>query len=116
MRTTTMRRFLSLVHISIVSTRLKVIFTKISDVSNVFLGLALDKENQNDESEKAYNLAARTKASDPLVWQGLITLYEKQGSRKLGEYHESALHLAEIYMEAYVFISGNLTLVRILIE
>ncbi|KAL8797526.1 MAG: hypothetical protein Q9195_000342 [Heterodermia aff. obscurata] len=76
------------------------ILTKFSAVSNVFLGLALDKEDENDESEKAYNVAARAKASDPLVWQGLITLYEKQASRKLGEYHGSALHLAGIYMEA----------------
>ena len=92
------------------------ILTKFSAISNVFLGLALDKENENDESEKAYNAAASAKANDPLVWQGLITLYEKQAYRKLGEYHDSALHLAEIYMEAYVIISRSLILVVILIE
>lgn len=118
-----MRRFLSLVYssarayyTSIVSTSLKVILTKFSAISNVFLGLALDKENENDESEKAYNVAVVAKASDPLVWQGLISLYEKQGYRKLGEYHDSALHLAGIYMEAYVVTSRRLALVSILIE
>jgi superkiller protein 3 len=44
----------------------------------VFLGLALDKQDKNDEAEKAYNVAATIKANDPLAWQGLITLYEKQ--------------------------------------
>ena len=123
MRTAIMRRFLSLVHIPVrilciylVSTTLKVILTKTSVLSNVFLGLALDKENENDESEKAYNVAARAKASDPLVWQGLITLYEKQAHRKLGEYHDSALHLAGIYMEAYVIFSKSLALGLLLIE
>ena len=118
-----MRRFLSLVYVSarpyytvVVSTPLTVLLTKISAISNVFLGLALDKENEDEESEKAYNVAVRAKPSDPLVWQGLISLYEKQAYRKLGEYHDSALHLAGIYMEAYVVISRRLTLVSTLIE
>ena len=91
-----------------VSTPLKVILTKFSAISNVFLGLALDKENENDESQKAYNAAVRAKASDPLAWQGLISLYEKQTDCKLGEYHDAALHLAGIYMEAYVVILQDL--------
>ena len=119
-----MRRFCSLCSIFpsvhtifvILSTPSKVILTKFSAISNVFLGLALDKENENDESEKAYNVAARAKAGDPLVWQGLITLYEKQVDRKLGEYHDSALHLAGIYMEAYVILSRSLTSLLILIQ
>ena len=78
--------------------------TKPFTPSNVFLGLALEKQNQDDESEQAYNVAAKAKPSDPLVWQGLITLFEKQGGLRLREYHDAALHLAKIYMEAYVDI------------
>lgn len=33
-----------------------------------------------------------------MVWQGLITLYEKQANRKLGDYHNAALHLAQVYI------------------
>lgn len=76
--------------------------TRFRTVSNVFLGLALEKQNKHDESERAYNTAAKIKANDPLVWQGLITLYEKQADQKLEAYHNAALRLAEIYMEGYV--------------
>ena len=68
----------------------------------MFLGLALAKQNIHDKSEKAYNTAAKIKANDPLVWQGLVTLYEKQADQKLEAYHNAAIRLAEIYMEAYV--------------
>lgn len=67
--------------------------------ANVFLGLALDKQNSNDDSEKAYQSATKSKPTEPLAWQGLITLYEKQMQMKLDEYHQAAIHLAEIYME-----------------
>jgi len=64
------------------------------------LGLAYDKQNYNDKSETAYNTAAQSKRNDALVWQGLITLYEKQACKKLGEYHDAALCLAQLYMDA----------------
>lgn len=66
---------------------------------NVFLGLALDKQNFNDDSEKAYQTATNAKPTEALAWQGLITLYEKQKQIKLNEYHQAAIHLAETYME-----------------
>lgn len=65
---------------------------------NTFLGLALDQQNLFDESEQAYRVAATSKPDEALAWQGLIALYEKQSGAKLDEYHQAALHLAEIYM------------------
>ncbi|KAL8663254.1 MAG: hypothetical protein Q9202_004003 [Teloschistes flavicans] len=67
--------------------------------ANVFLGLALEKRGRNEESEKAYKSAASTKPTDPLAWQGLISLYEQQGGRKLGDYHDSVSHLAALFIE-----------------
>lgn len=68
----------------------------------MFLGLALDKLNKNEESERAYLAAARAKADDKTAWQGLINLYEKQGGFKLDAYHEAALRLGQIFAEVYV--------------
>lgn len=73
--------------------------------SNVFLGLAQDKLNNNDAAEKAYLAATRVKESDKTAWQGLINLYEKQGSHKLDRYREAVLKLGQILAEAYVTIS-----------
>ena len=67
--------------------------------ANVFLGLAYDKQGQNAISEGAYRTAMKTKDGDPLAWQGLVTLYEKQASDKLDAYHDVASVLAAIYME-----------------
>ena len=75
--------------------------------SNVFLGLALDKQEKNDESERAYFVAAESKPRDVLVWQGLINLYEKQAGKKLDGYQNAALQLAEIFMEAYVLRTSS---------
>jgi len=68
------------------------------------LGLALEKQEKYEEAEKAYNTAARSKLNDPLAWQGLITLYEKQAGKKVDQYRDAALRLAEHYMEVYVLI------------
>lgn len=69
---------------------------------NVFLGLALEKQSRNDESEKAYTAATVVKANDPLAWQGLISLYERQGGRMLDRYHDAASRLAHLFMDVYV--------------
>lgn len=70
--------------------------------SNVFLGRALEKLDQNDDSEKAYIAAIGIKAKDALAWQGLVGLYEKQNGKKLDSYHDAAIRLAEIHMNEYV--------------
>ena len=67
--------------------------------ANVFLGLAHDKQGQNETSEESYRAATKCKNKDPLAWQGLVTLYEKHASNKLDAYHDAAFTLAEIYME-----------------
>ncbi|MCJ1471468.1 Superkiller protein 3 [Lambiella insularis] len=66
--------------------------------ANVFLGRALDKQDKNDEAERAYSVAVNTKGNDPLVWQGLVAIYEKQAGKKIDQYHSAALHLAECFM------------------
>lgn len=68
----------------------------------MFLGLAFEKQSRNEDSEKAYIAATAIKANDPLAWQGLISLYELQGGRKLDEYHDTAIRLAHLYMDVYV--------------
>ncbi|KAL6721232.1 Superkiller protein 3 [Lecanora helva] len=67
--------------------------------AHVFLGLAYDKQNRNEDSEKAYKTAIRSKTNEPLAWQGLLTLYEKQHGEKLDVSHDAALTLGKIYME-----------------
>lgn len=70
--------------------------------SNVFLGRAFEKLDQNEESEEAYKIAIGIKEKDALAWQGLVGLYEKQADRKLDLYHDTAIRLAEIHMHEYV--------------
>ncbi|KAL8738690.1 MAG: hypothetical protein Q9181_000574 [Wetmoreana brouardii] len=67
--------------------------------ANVFHGLALEKKGRNEESERAYKAATAVKANDPLAWQGLISLYEQQGGRKLNDYHDAVSRLATIFAE-----------------
>ena len=71
-------------------------------IRNVFLGLALDKKGKDDESEKAYRAAIARKSNDSLAWQGLITLFEKQGGKMIDAYGEAAIQTAEISMQVYV--------------
>jgi superkiller protein 3 len=62
----------------------------------VFLGFARDKLDQNAEAENAYRKATSIKPGDFQALKGLITLYEKQGSEKLDEYHDIVHQLAEL--------------------
>ncbi|KAI9676880.1 MAG: Superkiller protein 3 [Caeruleum heppii] len=66
---------------------------------NVFLGLAREKQQKHDASATAYRAATTIKPNDPLAWQGLISLYEKQGGRSVDGYKEAAVRLAEVYAE-----------------
>ena len=65
--------------------------------SNVFLGFALDKESKFEDAETAYDAATRIRSSESQAWQGLIQLYEKQGAKKIIQYQNAAMKLAEIY-------------------
>jgi superkiller protein 3 len=60
----------------------------------------LDGAGKDPEAAKAYQSATRIKRDETPAWQGLIRLYEKQGSIELDQYHEAALHLAQIYQKA----------------
>ncbi|CAG7918435.1 unnamed protein product [Penicillium olsonii] len=62
----------------------------------VFLGLACEKLNKNDESENAYIAATRIKADDRTAWQGLLSLYDKQGGSRLDSYHQVVVNLGKI--------------------
>ncbi|KAL4765520.1 SKI complex subunit tetratricopeptide repeat protein SKI3 [Aspergillus foveolatus] len=61
--------------------------------ANVFLGLAQDKLNHFLESERAYLAATRIKGDDKTAWQGLISLYEKQGNQYLEQYRDVVIKL-----------------------
>ena len=68
----------------------------------LFLGRALDKQGKPDEAAKAYESATRIKPNDDQAWQGLRSVYEAQGPRKVDEYIPVGLRLAEIYAAALV--------------
>lgn len=62
----------------------------------VFLGFAHDKLGHHAEAENAYRKATTIKPGDLQALKGLITLYEKQGSERLDEYHGIVHQLAEV--------------------
>ena len=64
--------------------------------SYLFLGFAQEKLDQNEDAERAYRKATRIKPGDLQALKGLITLYEKQGSEKIDEYHDVVRQIAEI--------------------
>ncbi|KAL8673541.1 MAG: hypothetical protein Q9168_002030 [Polycauliona sp. 1 TL-2023] len=66
--------------------------------ANVFLGLAFEKQNRNEDAEQSYRAATSLKQNDPLAWQGLVSLYEQQGGRKLDGYRDATSHLAAIFI------------------
>ncbi|OAA54539.1 antiviral protein [Niveomyces insectorum RCEF 264] len=66
----------------------------------IFLGFALDKCDKLDEAVPVYEEAAGVKPEDPQAWQGLIKVFEKQGSKALPKYKVAALRLAEIFRDA----------------
>ncbi|KAK5203875.1 Superkiller protein 3 [Exophiala xenobiotica] len=65
----------------------------------LFLGFAREKLGDLDAAEKAIHKAADCKPQDVQAYKGLITLYEKQGSPKVDQYHDVAFKLAEIYAQ-----------------
>lgn len=65
----------------------------------MFLGLALSSASppQNAEAEKAYRKAVTLSPKQVLAWQGLVTLYEKQG--KWDEMAETQMKVLEVLAE-----------------
>ncbi|KAK0649444.1 hypothetical protein B0T16DRAFT_325052 [Cercophora newfieldiana] len=68
--------------------------------AHIFLAFALDKKGKLEEAEAAYTAAASLKPADAQVWQGLIKLCQRQGNKKLKQYQNAVLKLAEIYRDA----------------
>lgn len=73
---------------------------KNNNFAYLFLGRAQQQKGQPEEAEKAYRRAAELKPEDTQAWLGLRDLYEHQGSKKVAEYTEVGLKLAEIYAAA----------------
>lgn len=64
------------------------------------MALALDKTNKLDDAETTYEAATKLKPNDAQAWQGLIKLYERQGSKKLSPFQAATVRLAEIYQDS----------------
>jgi superkiller protein 3 len=66
--------------------------------AHVFAGVSLLNLSRFAESEKEYREAISGNKTNPLAWQGLVNLFEKQGD--LNGLKEASLALAGIYSEA----------------
>ncbi|KAJ5270965.1 hypothetical protein N7505_006723 [Penicillium chrysogenum] len=67
--------------------------------ANVFLGLASDRLNKNNDAENAYFAATAINPNDKTAWQGLVSLYEKQGGCQHDGYHNAVIALGMIFAE-----------------
>ncbi|EKV19233.1 Translation repressor/antiviral protein Ski3, putative [Penicillium digitatum] len=67
--------------------------------ANVFLGLASDRLNRNNDAENAYSAATDINPNDKTAWQGLISLYEKQGGCNHDGYHKAVIALGKIFAD-----------------
>ena len=67
--------------------------------AHVFAGVSLLNLSQFAESETSYRDAVSVSETNPLAWQGLINLFEKQA--KIGGLREASIALANLYSQAY---------------
>lgn len=65
-----------------------------------FLAFSFDNRGSLNQAEDAYLEAAELRPKEPTAWQGLIKLYEKQGSKKLTAYQSAVLRLVEVYQDS----------------
>lgn len=68
--------------------------------SHIFLGFAFDKKKNLDDAEIIYLAATALKPGDAQAWQGLVSVYRKQGAKKIKQYQHAAIRLAEIFWDA----------------
>ncbi|KXT15518.1 hypothetical protein AC579_3381 [Pseudocercospora musae] len=68
--------------------------------AKLFLARALELQKQYDEAAKHYRSAADAKPNDSQAWQGLLSVYEAQGSARLDEYREASVKVAQIFAAA----------------
>jgi superkiller protein 3 len=75
-----------------------------SDSSNyparLFLGRAFEKQGNFDSAAETYRKAADSKPDEAQAWLGLCSVYEAQGSKKVDEYIEAAVHVGSIHAKA----------------
>lgn len=69
---------------------------------NVFLGLAYDRLKNSEEAERAYSAATKINPDDKTAWQGLVSLYEKQGGCEHDGYRQAVIALGNIFANKYV--------------
>lgn len=69
---------------------------------HVFLGLAYDRLKIIEEAESAYSAATDINAEDKTAWQGLVSLYEKQGGCEHDGYRQAVIALGKIFANKYV--------------
>ncbi|TKA24211.1 hypothetical protein B0A50_05975 [Salinomyces thailandicus] len=65
--------------------------------AQLFLGRALEKQEQYEDAEQTYHAAAKSKPDDSQAWLGLCSVLEAQGSRKVDEYREAAVQAARVF-------------------
>jgi superkiller protein 3 len=69
--------------------------------AHVFAGVSLLNLARYAESEKEYRDAVALSETNPLAWQGLVNLFERQGN--LQGLKEATLALANIYEQRYAY-------------
>ncbi|KAM3417777.1 hypothetical protein BST61_g6006 [Cercospora zeina] len=68
--------------------------------ARLFVGRALEKQGKFDEAASTYQSAAKAKPDDSQAWQGLVSVYKAQGSKRVDEYREAAVKVAEHFVNA----------------
>jgi len=68
--------------------------------ARLFLGRAFEKQEKIDDAAKTYIAAAKSKPDDSQAWLGLCSVYEAQGSAKVDDYREAAVHAAGVFANA----------------
>ncbi|KAM0231006.1 hypothetical protein ACHAPO_008835 [Fusarium lateritium] len=67
--------------------------------AHIFLAFALDKQDRLDQAQETYRSATWLRPQEAQAWQGLIKLFEKQNNKKLADYHQAVVNLAQIYRD-----------------
>ncbi|CEI69873.1 Superkiller protein 3 [Fusarium venenatum] len=67
--------------------------------AHIFLAFALDKQDRLDQAQETYRSATWLRPQEAQAWQGLIKLFEKQNNKKLADYHQAVVNLAQIYQD-----------------
>ncbi|KXS97600.1 hypothetical protein AC578_5744 [Pseudocercospora eumusae] len=68
--------------------------------ARLFLARALELQKKYDEAARHYRSAADARPDDSQAWQGLLSVYEAQGSARLDEYREASVKVAQIFAAA----------------